>query len=191
MESWWQNASRCTPARVPTERMSMRSSREILSQKWLLKRPHRAICTSAGVSVGAVCLVTARAVAAMLTWEAVEALTDEELESRLYPSTAAAASRPEPDCAWIHRERQRAGVTLDLLHHEYIEKHPDGLRSTAFCDRYREWLGRRGLVMRQVHFAGDNRCTHATRRRWRWLSRSRSDGCLRASATRCSTLSAR
>lgn len=26
---------------------------------------------------------------------------------------------------------------------------------TTFCDRYREWLGRRGLVMRQVHVAGD------------------------------------
>jgi transposase len=31
----------------------------------------------------------------------------------------------------------------------------EGLRYTTFCDRYREWLGRRGLVMRQVHLAGD------------------------------------
>jgi hypothetical protein len=74
---------------------------------------------------------------------------------RLYPSVVAAALRPEPDCTWIHRERHRPGVTLELLHHEYLEQHPDGLRYTTFCDRYRAWLGRRGPVMRQVHIAGD------------------------------------
>ncbi len=67
----------------------------------------------------------------------------------------AASQRPGPDCAWIHRERHRVGVTLELLHHEYIESVPDGLKYTAFCERYREWLKRRGLVMRQVHVAGD------------------------------------
>jgi hypothetical protein len=129
----------------------MRNSREILRQKWLLNRSHRAIGTSVGVSVGAVSLALARAMGAQLTWEAVQKLDDAELEASLYPSVVAAAARPEPDCPWIHRERHRLGVTLELLHHEYLEKHPDGLRYTTFCDRYREWLGRRGLVMRQVH----------------------------------------
>jgi transposase len=140
---------------MPTERLSMRNTREILRQKWLLKRPHRAIHESVGVSVGAVSLALERAAEAQLTWEGVEALDDAQLEARLYPSVAAAASRPEPDCTWIHRERHRAGVTLELLHHEYLEQHPDGLRYTTFCDRYRTWLGRRGLVMRQMHIAGD------------------------------------
>jgi len=133
----------------------MRSSREILRQKWLLGRSHRAIGASVGVSVGAVSLTLTRASEAQLTWEAVQSLDDAQLEARLYPSVVGAAVRPEPDCAWIHRERHRPGVTLELLHHEYVERHPDGLRYTAFCDRYRDWLGRRGLVMRQVHIAGD------------------------------------
>jgi len=133
----------------------MRKTREILRQKWLLKRPHRAISESTGASTGAVCLALSRAAEAKLTWEDVEALDDGELESRLYPSSTSVAVRPAPDCAWIHRERHRPGVTLELLHHEYLEKHPDGLRYTSFCDRYREWLGRRGLVMRQMHVAGD------------------------------------
>jgi len=133
----------------------MRNTKEILRQKWLLKRSHRAIVASVGVSVGAVSLVLARAKKAGLTWEAVQALGDAELEARLFPSVAAAGGRPEPDCSWIHGERHRAGVTLELLHIEYLEKHPDGLRYTAFCERYREWLGRRGLVMRQMHVAGD------------------------------------
>jgi transposase len=85
----------------------------------------------------------------------VEAIEDDELERRLYPSVNAAMDRPEPDCVWIHRERHRPNVTLELLHHEYLERHPNGVRYTTFCDRYREWLSRRGLVMRQVHVAGD------------------------------------
>jgi hypothetical protein len=46
-------------------------------------------------------------------------------------------------------------VTLELLHHEYLEQHAGGLKYTALCERYRAWLRRRGLVMRQVHLAGD------------------------------------
>jgi transposase len=55
----------------------------------------------------------------------------------------------------VHRERSRPGVTLQLLHDEYRQQHPDGFGYTAFCDRYREWMSKRGLVMRQVHVAGD------------------------------------
>jgi hypothetical protein len=44
--------------------------------------------------------------------------------------------RAEPDCAWIHRERSRPGVTLALLHLEYLEANPGGYQYTAFCDRY-------------------------------------------------------
>jgi len=55
----------------------------------------------------------------------------------------------------MHREVRRPGVTLELLHLEYLEEHPDGLRYTAFCDTYRRWLSTAGLVMRQVHKAGE------------------------------------
>jgi transposase len=140
---------------MPTERLSMRDTREIPRQKWQLGRSHRPIAESLGVSAGVVGLATRRAVDAGLKWEDVEAIDDAELERRLYPAVVAASQRPGPDCVWIHRERHRVGVTLELLHHEYLESHPDGLKYTAFCERYREWLTRRGLVMRQVHVAGD------------------------------------
>lgn len=133
----------------------MHKTREILRQKWLLKRPHRAIATSVGVSIGAVSTAVVRAKKASLTWQEAERLDDVELEQRLYGCAAPTTARPEPDCAWIHRERHRVGVTLELLHHEYLEQHPEGLRYTAFCERYREWLQRRGLSMRQVYTAGD------------------------------------
>ena len=90
---------------------------------------------------GAVGSAIGRARQAGVGWEEAEKLSDEELEAKLYPSAAHSKARPEPDCAWIHRERHRPGVTLELLHHEYLEGNPDGLRYTMFCERYRSWLG--------------------------------------------------
>lgn len=46
-------------------------------------------------------------------------------------------------------------MTLELLHLEYLEEHPDGYRYTSYCEVYRRWLKRRGLTMRQLHKAGD------------------------------------
>ena len=98
-----------------------------------------------------------RARAAGLDWPQVEALTDDALEGRLYGRREVAGSRgrPWPDCAALHAERRKPGVTLELLHLEYLEQHPDGYRYTQFCEIYRRWLGRRGLSMRQVHHAGE------------------------------------
>lgn len=70
------------------------------------------------------------------------------------PDVAGTRERPAPDCAWLHAERRKPAVTLELLHLEYLERHPDGYRYT-FCECYRRWLARRGLSMRQVHRAGD------------------------------------
>ncbi|MFC1643043.1 IS21 family transposase, partial [Myxococcota bacterium] len=101
----------------------------------------------------------ARATAAGLHWEGVRELADDELEQRLYGAGEREStdedSRPEPDVVWIHREYRRAGVTLELLHQEYLLAHPGGFSYTTFCDRYRAWFSRRGLSMRQTHHAGD------------------------------------
>jgi len=82
-------------------------------------------------------------------------VSDEALEARLYPVKVGKAERPLPDFAYVHVERREPGVTLELLHLEYVERKPDGYRYTQFCDYYRAWLKRRGLVMRQEHLAGD------------------------------------
>src|SRR5258706_3698589 len=142
---------------MATERLSMRHTREILRQKLTLGRSHRAIGQSLGLSHGVVGTTVLRARAAGLTWPQVQALTAEVLEARLYGrhDVAGRRDRPWPDCAYLHAERRKAGVTLELLHLEYLEQHPDGYRYTQFCEIYRRWLGRRGLSMRQVHHAGD------------------------------------
>jgi transposase len=134
----------------------MRKIREILRQKWALGRSHREVAASLSVSVGIVAKTVLRATTAKLTWEIVAALDEAALETRLYGRGAEpGAARSEPDCAWIDLERRKPGVTLELLHLEYLEKHPGGYRYTQFCELYRRWLKRKRLVMRHVHRAGE------------------------------------
>jgi len=141
---------------MATERLSMRQTREILRQKWSLGRTHREVAQSLGISSGAVGTTVLRARAAGLAWSQVESLSDEALQARVYgPPTPPTRHRPVPDCAALHAERRKPGVTLELLHLEYLEQHPDGYRYTQFCEVYRRWLQRRGLSMRQVHRAGE------------------------------------
>jgi len=134
----------------------MRKVREILRQKWLLGRPHREVAESVGLSPGSIGKTLKRAELAGLDWGQVEGLDEEALEERLFgPRLTGLSQRPAPDPTWIHTERKKPGVTLELLHLEYLEQHPDGYRYTQFCECYRRWLKRRGLSMRQVHRAGD------------------------------------
>jgi len=141
---------------MATERLSMRQIREILRQKWVLGCSHRQVTASLRVSVGTVTAVLRRASHAGLDWAQVTALPDDALEACLYGAGAPpGATRPVPDCAYLHAERKKPGVTLELLHLEYLEQHPDGYRYTRFCDLYRQWLARHRLSMRQEHRAGE------------------------------------
>lgn len=141
---------------MATERLPMRKLRDILRLKWTLHRTHREVARSLGISLGAVGSVVTRASAKGLTWEAVSGLTDDALEEALYgPKLPARSERPEPDPVRIHTELRGVGVTLELLHLEYLAEHQNGYRYSAFCAHYRRWLELRRLSMRQVHKAGE------------------------------------
>jgi transposase len=141
---------------MPTERTPMQKLRDILRLKWTLHRPHREVARGLGVSLGAVGSVMIRASAKGLTWEAVSAMTDDALEQTLYgPKVSTRSGRPEPDPVWIHTELRGVGVTLELLHLEYLAQHQNGFRYSAFCGHYRRWLELRRLSMRQIHKAGE------------------------------------
>jgi len=134
----------------------MRNLREILRQKLQLERSHRQVAETVKMSTGCVASAASRAKALGLDWAAVEKLDDEELETRMYgPRGGKHSGRPEPDLSHIHVELRRVGVTLQLLHLEYLEQHPEGYRYTTFCDRYNQWLRKQRLSMRQTHIAGD------------------------------------
>ncbi len=101
---------------MPGARLPMRKIREVLrlSAAGLSKRK---IAAALGVSATAAVDCIRRARRAGLTWPLAGELTDEALERRLFPPPAVAAKdrRPQPDCAAIHRELRRPGVTLQLL----------------------------------------------------------------------------
>ncbi len=105
---------------MATERLSMHKTREILRQKWILGRSHREVARSLGVSFGAVATVMGRAkLSELASYEEAERLCDSDLERRMYGTRcepAAARARSLPDFAYLHTERRRPGVTLQLLH---------------------------------------------------------------------------
>lgn len=134
----------------------MRKTREILRLKWQHDRSHRQIAAALAIGDGTPHEVIARAKGAGLTcWAEIEALTDDELEARLYPATSTTAERPLPDPAYLHLELRRKHVTLRLLHEEYLQQHVDGYGYTKFREHYNAWLDKHQLVMRQVHKAGE------------------------------------
>jgi len=133
----------------------MRPVREILRRK-ASGSSHREVARSLGVSIGVVSATLARATRAGVSASDLEALSERDLESRLYQSVSVTESRGAlPDFAQVHAERQRKGVTLSLLHEEYRELHPSGYGYTQFCEHYRRWCRARRLSMRQVHRAGE------------------------------------
>jgi transposase len=142
---------------MATERLAMHRVKEILRQKFELKRSHREVARAVGVSPGAVAAAVARAAAFDLDWAAIDSFTEEALEQRLYGPRGGSRdpARPLPDAAALHVELRRAGVTLQLLHIEYLRSHPDGYRYTKFCEFYRKWLAQRSPPMRQTHVGGD------------------------------------
>jgi transposase len=145
---------------MAAERISMRQIREILRQKWVLKKSHRAVCESVGVSSGAVSGLLARATVTGLDWSHVQKLDDAALEALLYTRNEKGADlRAAPDPMYIHTERKKPGVTLELLHLEYLEKNPNGYRYTQFCELYRRWVksrtrSRDPWLIAASHFVG-------------------------------------
>lgn len=98
-----------------------------------------------------------RAKIAGLGWPLPQDLTDQQLYNRLFPpaAPASASDRSLPDCAYLHTELKRKGVTLMLLWEEYQADHRQGYRYSHFCDLYRQWVRKLKISMRQIHKAGE------------------------------------
>jgi transposase len=139
------------------ERLSMRKIREYLRLRFEAGLSHRQIAASLQVSRSSVGEYERRFAASGLNWPLPEALSDRELERRLFPPPPAvpADTRVVPDWAAVHQELRRPGVTLMLLWEEYRAAHPEGFGYSWFCKRYEDWSGSLDVVMRQTHRAGE------------------------------------
>jgi transposase len=140
---------------MPASRLLMRKIRDVLRLKHERGLSHRAVAQACAIGVGTVTLYLRRAAAMGLGWPLPAELDDAALEARLFPRAAPARGRIRPDCAWIHRELTRVGVTLQLLWQEYLATYPDGYRYTQFCVIYHRWARTLRPSMRQVHRAGE------------------------------------
>ena len=121
---------------MPARRVSVRKIREMLRLLWECGLSQRQIASCCGIGKTTVVECVARAQRSGLDWSTTTALSDEELERRLYPPAekVLAEERPALDWAAVHTELKRKGVTLQLLWQEYQEKEPRGYRYSRYCE---------------------------------------------------------
>ncbi|MEZ4273311.1 MAG: IS21 family transposase [Myxococcota bacterium] len=135
----------------------MRKLKEILRLKYHGGIGHRQIAQVLGVSVGTVGSVSVRAQKLGLTdWSVLGPMDEATLQQRFYGRRVVGSAKAAlPDPVHLHHELKKAGVTLELLHLEYLQNHPLGYSYTSFCLHYRRWRQSAPLSMRQVHPAGE------------------------------------
>lgn len=145
---------------MPAHRTTLRKIKDVLRLKWTCNLSHRQVSGALGVGLGTITQYLQLAASAGLDWATIEPLSEAELEQLLVNGsvpTTAAGKRIEPDCAWVHRELRRKGVTLQLLWEEYVAANPGQktLRYTQFCQRYKDWAQTLKRSMPQQHYAGE------------------------------------
>lgn len=141
---------------MPAARSSMRKIKDVLRLKYEAKLSCRQIAASLKLSVGVISKYVSAAEAAGLSWPLPDGMDDTALEAQLFPPATSAREHVMPDCAHIHQELKRKGVTLMLLWEEYRASCAgQAYRYAQFCVHYRQYSSRLKLSMRQTHKAGE------------------------------------
>lgn len=134
----------------------MRKIRQVLRLALEQGMSKRAIAKSMLVSRDAVTDYVTRALAAGITSPIPPELDDAYLERLLFPAELVRQQRrPEPSWETVHQELKAKGATLQTLHQEYLEIHPDGMGYSHYCSLYRQWQRTLKRYMRQPHPAGE------------------------------------
>lgn len=129
----------------------MTNYREILrlSRQGVSKR---GIASSCHCSRNTINDVLERAQANGIEWPLSADQTNAVLREILFPEKCVSSGRKMPDCARIHKEMAKSGVTLSLLWNEYCEEcHLNGeipLMYSQFCRYYRRYANTTKATMR-------------------------------------------
>jgi len=139
------------------KRVSMRKIREVLRLTHELGLSVRQVSEATGVGKTAVSEYVARAKVIGITWPIPAALSDGELEGRLFVPAGFhdGPTKPVPDWAKVHEELKRRGVSLVILWEEHRAECAHGHGYSHFCELYSQWRKRLSPTMRQTHLAGD------------------------------------
>ncbi len=136
----------------------MRKLKEVLRLHSLGLSQHQ-IARSCSISQSTVHEHVSAAQAAGVKWPLPENWADQQIEQTLFPQRPARAvwrKHPEPDWTKLHQELQtHKDLRLQLVWQEGRESDPEGYSYSRFCDRYRRWLKKLDLVLRQEHRAGE------------------------------------
>lgn len=112
-----------------------------------------------GVSRHSVVKVERAAAREGLTWAAAFNLSEHEVYELLFPGVGARESAYlQPDWGQVHRELGKVGVTLKLLHAEYLDTcaaaGAAGMGYDRFCKNYAQHVRALGVTSRVGHKAG-------------------------------------
>jgi transposase len=99
----------------------MTNYREILRLK-SLGLNHSQIAESTGISRPTVITALQKAAEAGLSYQTSKELSDKEIANELFPGGNGRISYKMPDYEYVHREKAKSGVTLQLLWFEYCDK---------------------------------------------------------------------
>ena len=127
----------------------MRKIREVLRLHFECGCRHRQIAAACSVSPATVSDYLDRAEQAGLTWAQASALSDAEVEGRLFKQLGhnEPVARAAIDYKWVHAELGRVGVTLQLLWGDYqLAAQKAGVRAyqySQFCELYAAWRDQR------------------------------------------------
>ena len=135
----------------------MRKIKEVLRLHFEHQQSARQIAKSCNIARSTVKEYLHRAEQAKVTWPLRPEMDDATLENQLFPPAPLISSekRQMPPMEYLHRERKRKGVTLQLLWHEYKEANPEGYQYSQFCERYRQWTQKLDVCLRQEYRAGE------------------------------------
>ena len=99
-----------------------------------------------------------RAKSSGLQWPLPEGMSDKQLSERLFPACATKPIHKMPDFAYVHKELQRSGVTLNLLWQEYCDQCRAAgeipYQSPQFNKYYADYLAKTNATMHLNHCKG-------------------------------------
>ncbi len=142
---------------MPRTRIKMSKVREILRLSEECKLSQRQVAELSKVSRPKVGKILSGLEDAGLNYSKIKAISDSDLEA-IFAVKTGGKSKADllieefPDFA---KELKRPGVNLTVLWNEYIERNPDGLKSSQFSHLFRQWRNDEKLSMHIDHKAGD------------------------------------
>jgi transposase len=109
-----------------------------------------------GMSRHSVAVTTQAAAREGLTWEAAADMSENAVYVRLFPGRGDHESvYAQPDWAKAHKELAKVGVTLKLLHAEYLDRcraaSDTAMGYDRFCKNYAQYARAAGVTSRVGH----------------------------------------